>query len=159
VRPEPSNAAYACPTCGFELWLPLVRLDVSTLGLYNDARFPGRSILALHEHYDDLGDVEPDLLARFILDVRRSGRAIKTAARADRMNYAVLGNVEPHVHFHLIPRVRANDSVPNRPPWEHPLPVSPLPADKIDLLSRAIIDLVLANPTAAPASASQRSYG
>jgi diadenosine tetraphosphate (Ap4A) HIT family hydrolase len=142
VRPE-SAKSYACFTCGFELWVPLVTLEVSTLGLYDDSRFPGRSILALHDHYEDLGNVEPDTLQRFVLDVRRAGAAIKAATGADRMNYAVLGNVEPHVHFHIIPRVRAVDPVPNRPPWEHPSPASPLPADEIQRLSAAIIEELL----------------
>ena len=142
MRPEPAQASYSCATCGFDLWLPLVTLDVSTLGLYNDARFPGRSILALHDHYEELGDVHPDLLMRFALDAARAGRAIKLATTADRMNYAVLGNVEPHVHFHLIPRVVANDPVPNRPPWEHPSPASPLGRDEIERLSIAIVDSV-----------------
>jgi diadenosine tetraphosphate (Ap4A) HIT family hydrolase len=133
-----SQASYTCSTCGFELWLPVLTLDVSTLGLYNDARFPGRSILALHEHYEDLSDVEPDLLSQFMADVSSAGRAIKSATEADRMNYAVLGNIEPHVHFHLIPRVLAKDPVPQRPPWEHPAPVSPLSQDEVDRISDAI---------------------
>ncbi len=144
VPADPRHTSYECSICGFSLWVPLVTLDVSTLGLYDDARFPGRSILALHEHYEDLSDVEPDLLARFIRDVRRAGRAIKSATEADRMNYAVLGNMAPHVHFHLIPRVLANDPVPRRPPWEHPSAVSPLSQDEVDRLSDAIADRLLA---------------
>lgn len=138
MPPEPAGASYACPACGFDLWLPLVTLDVSTLGLYNDARFPGRGILALHDHYEDLSEVEPDLLSRFVADVRLAGWAIRAATEADRMNYAVLGNIAPHVHFHLIPRVFESDPVPNRPPWEHPSPVSPLPPEEVERLSEAI---------------------
>lgn len=113
---------------------------MSTLGLYNDARFPGRCILALHEHYEDLGDVDPVLLVEYIGDVRRAGRAIKAATTADRMNYAVLGNTMPHVHFHLIPRVLEDDPVPRRPPWEHPSPASALSGDEVQRLSAAIVD-------------------
>jgi diadenosine tetraphosphate (Ap4A) HIT family hydrolase len=142
VPPE-TKASYACPTCRFELWLPLAKLEVSTLGLYDDARFPGRSLLALHEHYEDLAEVGRALLSRFILDVKRAGAAIKGATGADRMNYAVLGNVVPHVHFHLIPRTLANDPVPRRPPWEHPAPVSPLPPHEVTRLSDAIVTHLL----------------
>lgn len=142
MRPKPTTTSYACGTCGFDLWLPLVRLDVSTLGLYNDARFPGRSILALHDHYEDLSEVELGLLSRFVGDVRRAGTAIKAATGADRMNYAVLGNVAPHVHFHLIPRVLATDPVARRPPWEHPMPSSPLPIEEVERLSDAIVGLL-----------------
>jgi diadenosine tetraphosphate (Ap4A) HIT family hydrolase len=140
------SASYQCSICGFNLWLPLIRLDVSTLGLYDDARFPGRCILALHDHYEDLSEVELDLLQRFANDVRRAGGAIKAASDADRMNYAVLGNVEPHVHFHLIPRLFAIDPVPRRPPWEHPEPVSLLPPAEVHRLSDAIVDLLVTDP-------------
>jgi diadenosine tetraphosphate (Ap4A) HIT family hydrolase len=138
--------SYQCSVCGFDLWLPLIKLDVSTLGLYNDARFPGRCILALHDHYDDLSDVEPSLLQRFTNDVRRAGGAIKAASDADRMNYAVLGNVEPHVHFHLIPRLFEIDPVPRRPPWEHPAPVSPLSPAEVRRISEAIVDRLNMDP-------------
>jgi diadenosine tetraphosphate (Ap4A) HIT family hydrolase len=138
VPPEHDASEYACGTCGFTLWRPLATLDVSTLGLYDDARFPGRCLLALHEHYEDLSAVPPALLSRFILDVRCAGAAITAAIGADRMNYAVLGNVEPHVHFHLIPRIFATDPIPRRPPWEHPAPVSPLASAELDGISAAI---------------------
>lgn len=145
MQPEAGHASYVCRSCGFDLWLPLVTLDVSTLGFYNDARFPGRCILALHEHYEDLSDVEGELLTRFVRDVRRAGAAIKTATRADHMNYAVLGNTMPHVHFHLIPRFLATDPVPLRPPWEHPLPVTPLKPEEATRVSRAIVDILLSD--------------
>jgi diadenosine tetraphosphate (Ap4A) HIT family hydrolase len=35
------------------------------------------------------------------------------------MNYACLGNVEPHVHWHLIPRY-ANDDLRHAPIWVRP---------------------------------------
>lgn len=137
---QPEQVAYVCATCGFDLWRPLATLNVSTLGFYDDARFPGRCILALNDHFDDLSDVEPNLLARFILDVRCAGAAIKAATKADRMNYASLGNTVSHVHFHLIPRVLANDPIPQRPPWEHPSPVSPLLSEETRRLSLSIVE-------------------
>lgn len=146
VRPEPPTVSYTCPKCGFDLWLPLVTLDVSTLGFYDDARFPGRCLLVLHDHHEELSDVDRGLLSRFVGDVQRAGRAIKAATEADRMNYAVLGNVVPHVHFHLIPRALTSDPIPRRPPWEHPLPVSPLPAGEVERLSSAIMRLLATDP-------------
>jgi len=43
---------YRCATCGFELHHPIATLSVSALGLYDDARFPGRCILALRPPRD-----------------------------------------------------------------------------------------------------------
>jgi diadenosine tetraphosphate (Ap4A) HIT family hydrolase len=117
---------YRCAVCGFALWLPLASLGVSTLGLYDDARYPGRCILALHEHCEDFAELAPDLTARFIADAQRAARAIQRAVGAKRMNFAVLGNVEHHVHFHLIPRGAASDPAPDESPWSTDVAATPL---------------------------------
>lgn len=59
-----------CKVCGFELWLPTHQYPNSTLGLYNDARFPGRSILKLNEHYTEFESLPQKLL--FFLHGRNS---------------------------------------------------------------------------------------
>lgn len=114
------HPSYKCSTCAFELWLPITRLKVSTLGLNNDARFPGRCLLVLHEHHEDFGEIEEELASAFVSDARLAAQAIKAAIKVPRINYALLGNREPHIHFHLIPRGHPNDPIPQQAPWEHP---------------------------------------
>jgi diadenosine tetraphosphate (Ap4A) HIT family hydrolase len=121
---------YSCETCGFALWIPIAELSVSVLGLYDDARFPGRCLLALREHFDEFEAISTEIAAAFALDIQKSGRAVKQAAGARRVNFAILGNEEPHVHAHIIPRAREGDPIPNRPPWEHPRPKTLLSGDK-----------------------------
>ncbi len=123
---ESAPRGFSCSHCGFALWLPVASLNVSTLGLYDDARFPGRCILALNEHAEDFALMSDDLAFDFILDARLAARAIAEAMAVPRVNYAILGNAEPHVHFHLIPRNPDVDPVPNRSPWNHPDPVRKL---------------------------------
>jgi diadenosine tetraphosphate (Ap4A) HIT family hydrolase len=133
-----STLEYKCVDCSFSLYLPIVELDVSVLGFYDDARFPGRCIVVMKKHYEDLTDVPDDLAARFISDATAAGAAIRGVTDAARMNYAVLGNVEHHVHCHVIPRARVGDANPTRPPWEHPQPVSHLPTDQTARLMERI---------------------
>lgn len=102
-------------------------MSVSSVGLYDDARFPGRCLVVLDEHYEHLSDVPDDVANEFFRDVRQVGRAILRVTVADRVNYAALGNAEPHVHFHVIPRTVAGDPVPEQAPWATPLPRAPLP--------------------------------
>lgn len=125
-----AEVAYTCRTCGFELWVPIARLGVSTLGLYDDARFPGRCLLVLDEHVDDFAEVPRGLREEFMDDVQLAARTIASAVSADRINYAVLGNAIEHVHFHLIPRDRSFDPVPTRAPWAHPEPATSLGAER-----------------------------
>ena len=42
--------------------------------------------------------------SQFLLDMARVGDALLKATAAQRINYAILGNLEPALHAHLIPR-------------------------------------------------------
>lgn len=125
---------YACEDCGFKLWLPVADLAVASLGLYDDERFPGRCILVLRGHKTSFEELEEGLASALISDARSAARAIRTATKAPRVNYALLGNVEPHVHVHLIPRGHPDDPVPGRSPWAHPDPARPMDADRARVL-------------------------
>lgn len=111
---------YTCRVCQMDIWLPIANLGCSSLGLVDDARYPGRCILMLTEHAEQIGDLEPALASRFFEDARWCCRAIQRVTGAERVNLAVLGNKDPHLHFHLIPRPGADDPIRQRSPWEHP---------------------------------------
>lgn len=132
------NPNYKCPTCGFSLWNPIAELKVSALGLYDDSRFPGRCILVLHEHAEDLIEMSLDLARAFVSDTQIAARAIQKVAAAKRINYAILGNVESHIHFHLIPRLWPGDPIPEKSPWAHPLPKLQLPPNEVARLVTSI---------------------
>lgn len=123
-----------CLTCGFKLWLPVVRLRTSYLGLYDDARFPGRSLLVLADHVEDLTALSQKTACEFLEDARDSARAIQSITGSPRINYAILGNTEPHLHWHLIPRQPDAEDRPQRPVWEDPRPAAPLGADEVTRL-------------------------
>jgi diadenosine tetraphosphate (Ap4A) HIT family hydrolase len=120
---------FRCELCGFELWTPIAALRVSTVGLYDDARFPGRCILVYNNHVEDLTELDERSTSRFMADVKDVARAVGHVVPVDRMNYAILGNVEPHLHMHLIPRVAVSDPLFGRPPWERVDPVVSLDAE------------------------------
>lgn len=123
---DTAAAGEPCDQCGFTLWNPVAALRVSTMGLYNDNRFPGRSLLSLNEHYADLTDLPEELLQDYMRDLRDVRTAITKVTGAARVNYAVLGNAEPHVHWHLVPRYPERESLPNRSPWQDPRPTAKL---------------------------------
>jgi diadenosine tetraphosphate (Ap4A) HIT family hydrolase len=131
---SPDDARYTCKECAFDVWLPIVELETSTLGLYDDVRFPGRCLLVYHEHVEHLTELTTAAACAFFEDARTAASAILGITGASRMNYAVLGNTEPHLHFHLIPRIVASDPVPTRPPWDHPEQRAPMEPQKIESL-------------------------
>jgi diadenosine tetraphosphate (Ap4A) HIT family hydrolase len=120
--------AFRCATCGFALARPVARLGVATLGFYDDARFPGRCVLALDAHATAFDALDAEVTARLFADAQRASRAIRAAAGAPRINLALFGNVEPHVHVHLVPRHGPWETAPRATPWNHPAPEAPLPA-------------------------------
>jgi diadenosine tetraphosphate (Ap4A) HIT family hydrolase len=111
-----------CAICGFELWVVLGTLTVTSVGLYDDARFPGRLLLSLDSHYEHLEDVPEDLANWFISDIQAAARMLRKVTGAERVNVAILGNQEPHVHAHLVPRFPLQEPFPKSSPWQDPRP-------------------------------------
>lgn len=104
VRYEDVSGMSGCAKCGFELWNPVAELSVSTVGLYDDGRFPGRLIVSLNDHFDHLDDVDAPLTAAFMDDIRAVSKVLREMDEVTRVNVAILGNKVPHVHAHVIPR-------------------------------------------------------
>lgn len=91
-------------------------LAVSTLWLEKDQRFRGYCILILNRHAVELTDLGENEAAAFQADLVRAGRAIQAALRPDKMNYCLLGNTVPHLHWHITPRY-VGDPRWNQPHW------------------------------------------
>jgi diadenosine tetraphosphate (Ap4A) HIT family hydrolase len=64
---------------------------------------------------------------QFLLDMARLGDALLNVTDALRINYAILGNAEPALHAHVIPRY-ANEPAELRTthPWAHDWQAAPL---------------------------------
>ncbi|KAF0246449.1 MAG: diadenosine tetraphosphate (Ap4A) [Planctomycetota bacterium] len=113
---------YKCGVCGFELWRPVALLPHASIGLYSDARFPGRALVSAREHFDEFTLMPKDLWVPYLEEVRLVATAIQRATGATRVNYALLGNAESHVHFHLFPRNPGGEPKPDKSPWDDPRP-------------------------------------
>ncbi|WP_370894207.1 HIT family protein [Janibacter sp. GXQ6167] len=132
-----------CLTCGFTLWSPIVSLGVSVVGLYDDGRFPGRAIVSLKEHRDHLEELTEGELSRFMRDIQVVSRALRSEEGVARVNVAILGNQEPHVHAHVIPRRPEIEPLPHNAPWQDTRPRHELSADaRADIMKRLRIRLM-----------------
>ncbi len=125
---------FLCATCDFQLAQPIAELRVSTLCLYDDARFPGRCVVVLREHATLLEELPIETARDLALDTREAALAIRAATDAPRINYAAFGNVVPHVHVHVIPRHGPCETAPRATAWDHPEPERPLGAAEADRL-------------------------
>jgi diadenosine tetraphosphate (Ap4A) HIT family hydrolase len=74
----------------------------------------------------DLNALTGDARRQFLDDMAALGDAVLAATDAERINYEILGNVEPALHAHVIPRHAAED--PERrltPVWLHDWKTAP----------------------------------
>lgn len=143
-----------CPTCNFESLTPIdagFTLRVSEMGIYDDARYPGRSIVRLRERANDLTEVSPHTLADFMIDIQTASAAIKQAAPADRINVAILGNPECHVYAHLVPVVSRDEPQSDFLPWDDLTPKESLNSSALAFAVARIGKLLQdANPVTHP---------
>ncbi len=68
----------------------------------------------------DLNALIEDARREFLDDMARLGDAVLAVTGAERINYEILGNVEPALHAHVIPRFAAEDpALRTKPVWLH----------------------------------------
>jgi diadenosine tetraphosphate (Ap4A) HIT family hydrolase len=76
----------------------------------------GYTLFLYKEHVAELHDLEPDLRLRFLKEMSIVAEAVYRAFLPDKLNYELLGNSEPHLHWHLFPR-RKDEPDPKQPVW------------------------------------------
>lgn len=84
--------------------------------LQDDADFPGYCILYHRRHVTELFELSDDERRQWVEDAASLARAIQAVCSPAKLNYAVLGNLVPHWHVHVIPR-RPGDGYWGKPIW------------------------------------------
>ena len=79
-------------------------LDASVLRLCADQFTPGYCVVISTRHVAEPYDLPEHERGSFFADVLRAGKAVQQALGSIKMNYLILGNEQPHLHCHLIPR-------------------------------------------------------
>ncbi len=112
---------------------PIATLPSGTVFLQDDGDFRGYCILVYRRHVVELFDLSESERHAFVEDGAAVARAVSCVTGALKINYAMLGNLAPHLHLHVIPRT-ADDGWWGQSPWARPdsqkraLPVADLAA-------------------------------
>jgi diadenosine tetraphosphate (Ap4A) HIT family hydrolase len=113
--PGPAACEFCDTPAGPVLWqnalCRVVRVD--------EPDYPGfcRVILGRHaRELTDLGEGERSALMAVVFAVEE---AVRETMQPDKMNVASLGNMTPHVHWHIVPRYRDDRHFPH-PIWAAP---------------------------------------
>ena len=89
-----------------------------------EADYPGFTRVILQRHVRELTDLPRADRERLMRVVFAVEEAVRESMLPDKMNVASLGNVTPHVHWHVIPRFNDDRHFPS-PVWAHPRRAAP----------------------------------
>ncbi|WP_300452008.1 HIT family protein [Accumulibacter sp.] len=81
-----------------------------------DADYPGYCRIILHKHLREMTDLPEKERMQLMSVVFAVESAVRGLYQPDKVNLASLGNMTPHVHWHLIPRWRDDRHFPH-PVW------------------------------------------
>ncbi len=133
-----------CPMC--RRWdddcdLRVIQLKHSFVTLNRDQFFPGYTLLFTRRHVTELFHLDGNERAELMDEVSRVARALHGVFRPDKINYELLGNMVPHMHWHLVPRFASEPLWP-RPIWSEPHDERILSPegyrDRIELIRKAL---------------------
>lgn len=99
--------------------LQIVETEHAQVVLNRDQFFRGYTLLFTRAHVTELFHLAPDTRQALMEDVSRVAAALDRVFSPTKMNYELLGNMVPHMHWHLVPRF-SHDPLWPRPIWSEP---------------------------------------
>jgi diadenosine tetraphosphate (Ap4A) HIT family hydrolase len=94
----------------------ITSLELSEVLLMNDSRYPWIIIVPRVENTVDITDLSAENRVIFNEEIQRVSLAVKNHFKPDRLNIAMIGNVVPQLHGHIIARFET-DFAWSKPVW------------------------------------------
>lgn len=110
-----TDAAHRCELCDLKAG-PIFRDDKLSVILVDDPAYPGFCRVIWNAHVKEISDLLPAerlALNDAVWEVEMAMRAVMIP---EKINLASLGNMTPHLHWHVIPRYLDDAHFPN-PVW------------------------------------------
>ena len=96
----------------------IAELSTGYAVLADNQYYPGYTIFVAKQCVPELHDLLPDVRSRFLEEMAQVAEAVFRAFEPRKLNYELLGNSVPHLHWHLFPRY-AGDPNPQWPVWNN----------------------------------------
>lgn len=132
-----------CELCALAV-VPVYRDDKLSVILVDDAAYPGFCRVIWHDHVKEMSDLAP--ADRMLINdaVWHVELALRAVLAPGKVNVASLGNMTPHLHWHVIPRFADDAHFPN-PVWSAAVRTTdePVLAARRALLPALATDIVL----------------
>lgn len=84
--------------------------------LVDEPNFPGFARVVWNEHVREMSELQPSERHRLMETVFAVEQAMREVMQPRKMNLASLGNLTPHLHWHVIPRFGDDSHYPS-PVW------------------------------------------
>jgi len=84
--------------------------------LNRDQFFPGYCFVFTRSHVTELFHLDPAVRTEVMEEVSAVAAALHRAFNPTKINYELLGNMVPHMHWHIVPRF-SDDPLWPRPIW------------------------------------------
>ncbi|WP_426175765.1 HIT family protein [Massilia sp. TWR1-2-2] len=110
-----TDAAHQCDLCDLKVE-PIFRTDQLSVIPVDDAAYPGFCRVVWNDHVKEMSDLAPDDRMALMDAVCNVEQAMRSVMVPDKINLASLGNMTPHLHWHVIPRYAGDAHFPN-PVW------------------------------------------
>ena len=129
----------SCPLCETDGGVLLWHDTFCRVVLADEPDYPGFLRVVLNAHIKEMTDLPPADQQALMRVVFAAEAALREVMRPGKVNLASLGNVVPHLHWHVIPRFADDPHFPN-PVWGAKLRASPhaTPADLVAQLRTAL---------------------
>lgn len=111
-----------CPMCTRwqdEASLRIAEMKHCLVMLNRDQFFPGYTLVFTREHVTELFHLDKAVRQEVMEEVSTVAAALHRVFQPTKMNYELLGNMVPHMHWHLVPRFN-DDPLWPRPIWSDP---------------------------------------
>jgi diadenosine tetraphosphate (Ap4A) HIT family hydrolase len=143
------NPCQMCTKWDSEPDLRIAELDRCYVLLNRDQFFPGYTFVFTKEHVTELFHLDRERRTAIMEEVTAVAAALYKLFNPDKINYELLGNMVPHMHWHLVPRFRSDRLWP-RPIWAEPhaeVILTPAEyAERIALINRQLLTTESLNP-------------
>ncbi|KKT70066.1 MAG: Histidine triad [Candidatus Uhrbacteria bacterium GW2011_GWE2_45_35] len=87
----------------------ITELKQSFVRLPKNQYWPGWVAVFLKRHANELFELDQNELSEFWQDVSKTAQAVQKVFSPVKINYAIYGNLCPHLHCHIFPQQIKND--------------------------------------------------
>jgi len=112
-------SAAGCEFCNAPGGAVLWQNDFCRVVRADEPDYPGFLRVILKRHAREMTDLDESERARLLAVVFAVEAAVREVMEPHKMNVASLGNMQPHVHWHVIPRFEDDRHFPS-PVWAAP---------------------------------------